>query len=91
VEEETGFRVHDVAEATVRQHNRLEGYKLAWLKTVFFEKKYGDDIKRFSTTEQIDERIESKLGRKLGVKKIKTNLVTNRGCIIPIKKFKNKG
>jgi hypothetical protein len=62
--------------------------RMAWLKTVLFEKKYGADIKGFSTTEEVDKRIEGKLGRKLGVKEIKTNLVTNRGCIIPIKKMK---
>jgi len=60
-------------------------------KTVIFEDKFGVDINNFSTTEDVDKFIEDKLGRKLGVKKIKTNLVTNRGCIIPIKKFKNKG
>lgn len=61
---------------------------MTWLKTIIFEKKYGADINRLSTTEEVDEYIEGKIGRKLGVKKIKTNLVTNRGCIIPIKKFK---
>jgi hypothetical protein len=63
------------------------GIELAGLKTVLFEKRYGVDIKNFSTTEDVDRRIEGKLGKKLESKKIKTNIVTNRGCVIPIKKM----
>ena len=56
-------------------------------KTVIFEKKYGADIKKFSTTEQVDEFIESKLGRKLKVKTHEGNVVTRRGSIFPFKNY----
>ena len=50
-------------------------------KTVIFERKYGTDIKKFSTTEQVDDFIEGKLGRKLQVKVHEGNVVTRRGSI----------
>lgn len=56
-------------------------------KTVIFEKKYGADIKKFSTTEQVDEFIEVKLGRKLKVKVHEGNVVTRRGSIFPFKSY----
>ena len=56
-------------------------------KTVIFEKKYGADIKKFSTTEQVDEFIEGKLGRKLKVKNHEGNVVTRRGSIFPFKNY----
>lgn len=56
-------------------------------KTVIFEKKYGADIKKFSTTEQVDDFIEGKLGRKLQVKVHEGNVVTRRGSIFPFKSY----
>ena len=55
-------------------------------KTVIFEDKYGTDIKKYNTTEQVDAFIESKIGRKLNVKRVETNVVTRRGSILPIKR-----
>jgi len=40
-------------------------------KTLIFEEKYGVNIEDFSTTTEVDEFIEKKLGRKLRVKKMK--------------------
>jgi len=62
-------------------------YMIEHGRTVIFEKKYGADIKRFSTTEQVDEFIEGKLGRKLQVKVHKGNVVTRRGSIFPFKSY----
>jgi len=56
-------------------------------KTVIFEKKYGTDIKKYNTTEQVDSFIEGKLGRKLNVKRVETNVVSRRGSILPVKRF----
>lgn len=39
-------------------------------KTVIFEDKYGVSISDFSTTHEIDEVIEKKIGRKLKMVKI---------------------
>ena len=39
-------------------------------KTVIFEEKFGVNIDNFSTTEEIDDVIEKKKGRKLKVIKI---------------------
>lgn len=44
-------------------------------KTIFFEDKYGVDIKDFKNTEDIDNFLEKKLGRKLRIKRIETNLL----------------
>ncbi len=56
-------------------------------KTVIFEKRYGADIKRFHTTQQVDSFLEGKLGRELGTKRIETNVVTRRGSILPLKRY----
>lgn len=56
-------------------------------KTVIFEEKYGTDIKKYNTTEQVDSFIEDRLGRKLNVKRIETNVVTRRGSILPISRL----
>ncbi len=56
-------------------------------KTVIFEKKYGTDIKKYNTTEQVDSFIEDRLGRKLNVKRVETNVVTRRGSILPISRL----
>ncbi len=56
-------------------------------KTVIFEQKYGTDIQKFSTTEQIDEFIESRLGRELRVTPHEGHIVTKRGSIFPLKNY----
>lgn len=48
-------------------------------KTIFFEEKYGEDITRFRSISDVDSFIEMKRGRKLEVKQIKSNLVSNSG------------
>ena len=55
-------------------------------KTVIFEDKYGTDINMYNTTEQVDAFIESKIGRKLNVKRVETDVVTRRGSILPTKR-----
>jgi hypothetical protein len=62
-------------------------YMIGHKKTVIFEQKYGADIKKFSTTEQVDDFIESRLGRKLQVKVHEGNVVSRRGCIFPFKNY----
>jgi hypothetical protein len=47
-------------------------------KTVYFEKHYNTDINAFHSTEDIDEFIEERIGRKLEVKKTE---------IFPVKKY----
>jgi hypothetical protein len=56
-------------------------------KTVIFEKKYGTDIKKYNTTEQVDSFIEDRLDRKLNVKRVETNVVARRGSILPLNKL----
>lgn len=56
-------------------------------KTVIFEKKYGADVRRFSTTEQVDEYMKGQLGRDLRVKKIECGVVTHRGNTFPLKDY----
>lgn len=56
-------------------------------KTVIFEKKYDTDIKKYNTTEQVDSFIEGKLGKKLSVKRVETNVVSLRGSIFPLKRL----
>lgn len=45
------------------------------MKTLFFEKKYNTNIKKFQTTEDVDNFLERKLGRKLKVIRINTNIL----------------
>ena len=57
-------------------------------KTVIFEEKYGVDIKDFSTTKEIDEVIEKKIGRKLKVLKLgHSTLVPGRGNVFKLRKY----
>lgn len=45
------------------------------MKTIFFEKKYNINIKNFQTTEDIDNFLERKLGKKLRVVRKDTNIL----------------
>ncbi len=45
------------------------------MKTLFFEKKYNTNIKDFQTTEDVDNFLERKLGRKLRVVYIDINIL----------------
>jgi hypothetical protein len=44
-------------------------------KTLFFEEKYGVDIKDFASTYDVDKFLENKLKRRLRVKKVESNLL----------------
>jgi hypothetical protein len=44
-------------------------------KTLFFEDYYDTSIDEFDTTEEVDQFIESKTGKKLKVVRIKTNIL----------------
>jgi hypothetical protein len=56
-------------------------------RSIIFEKKYGVDVKRFSTTEQVDEYMKGQIGRDLRVKKIESGVVTHRGNTFPLKEY----
>lgn len=54
-------------------------------RTVIFEEKYGVNIDDFSTTEEIDDFIAKKLGKKsLDVEFIHRDVVSARGAVIQI-------
>lgn len=54
-----------------------------WMsKTVYFEDKYGVDIKKFQTTAQIDEFIEEKKGRKMSLVSVGQGVVKKRGAVL---------
>ena len=54
-------------------------------RTVIFEEKYGVNIDDFSTTEEVDDFVAKKLGKKsLDVEFIHADVVSARGAIIPI-------
>jgi len=44
-------------------------------KTLFFEEKYGVDIKDFASTYDVDKFLENKLKRRLRVKYIRCNIL----------------
>jgi hypothetical protein len=45
------------------------------MKTIFFERAFGDDIGSFSTTKEIDRFVEERRGKKMKVVEISTPLV----------------
>jgi hypothetical protein len=57
-------------------------------KTVFFEEKCGENISRFASTKDVDEYIEKRSGKKLGIKRINSNLVPRSGNIFKIVSYK---
>lgn len=58
---------------------------MAKARTIIFEDKYGVNIDDFSTTEEIDDFVAEKLGKKsLDVEFIHQNIVSARGAIVPI-------
>lgn len=58
---------------------------MAKARTIIFEDKYGVNIDDFSTTEEIDDFVAEKLGKKsLDVEFIHRNIVSARGAIVPI-------
>lgn len=60
--------------------------------TLYFEKKYGVDIKDIHTTEEIDKIIEKKTGHKIGLSQKTCDIVEKSGNVFPIADFDiNKG
>jgi hypothetical protein len=45
------------------------------MKTIYFEEKFNVDIDDFKCTKDVDDFIESKIGRKLKVSKCNCNLI----------------
>jgi hypothetical protein len=57
-------------------------------KTVIFEKKYGVNVGDLSTTEEIDEIIEEKIGRKLQIIKLDDHgIVHSRGNVFKLREY----
>ncbi len=56
-------------------------------KTIFFEEKYGVDIARFRSITDVDSFVEERLGRKLEVKQINSNIVSKSGNLFGIIKY----
>jgi len=51
-------------------------------KTVIFERRYGVNVNDFSTTEEIDEVVEKRIGRKLGMVKLEDHgIAHSRGNV----------
>ncbi|MCX6677216.1 MAG: hypothetical protein NTU95_04635 [Methanothrix sp.] len=57
-------------------------------KTVFFEDKWGEKISKFASTKDVDRFVEKRSGKKLGIKRIDSNLVSRSGNIFKIIPFK---
>jgi len=56
-------------------------------KTIFLEEKYGVDIARFRSITDVDSFVEERLGRKLEVKQINSNIVSKSGNLFGIIKY----
>ena len=57
-------------------------------KTVIFERKYDVNVNDFSTTKEVDEFIEKKIGRKLQIVKIEDHgIVHTRGNVFKLRKY----
>jgi hypothetical protein len=57
-------------------------------KTVIFEERYGVNINDFSTTKEIDDVIEKKIGRKLrGIKLDDHGIAHSRGNVFKIREY----
>ncbi len=67
---------------------QTDGYIKTVSKTVIFEEKYGVDIEKFSTTTDVEEFIENKIGRELQViEPCGHGIVSNRGNIFKLKDY----
>ncbi len=60
----------------------------AMRKTVIFEKKYGVDIEKFSTTSDVEKFIEDKIGRELQfIEPCGHGIVSTRGNIFKLRDY----
>ena len=57
------------------------------MKTIFFERAFGVDIRSFNTTEDVDKFIERRRGKKMRVVEINTHLVQKRGNVFRIRYY----
>ncbi|MDK2891434.1 MAG: hypothetical protein PWR21_2066 [Methanoculleus sp.] len=57
------------------------------MRTVYFEKRYGVDIKDFASTIEIDQVIERDLGRDLKLTRCENPLVNHGGCVFKLKEY----
>ncbi len=56
-------------------------------KTVIFESRFGVDINQFSSTQEIDEFLEKKLGRKLRVVRLDQGVVDDTGNVFMLSDY----
>lgn len=57
-------------------------------KTIIFEKRYGVNVENFTSTEEIDEVVEKKIGRKMGMVKLEgQGIVHGRGNVFKMRKY----
>jgi len=52
-----------------------------------FKRRFGKSPADFNSIEEINVFVEKKLGHNLEAKRLYPNLVSTRGCILPIKKI----
>lgn len=57
------------------------------MRTVYFEKKYGVNIKDFKSTTEIDQVIERDLGRDLKLTRCENPLVNHGGCVFKLREY----
>ncbi len=55
------------------------------MKKSLFERRFGKNPANFNSIEEINVFVEKKLGHNLKTKRLYPNLVSTRGCILPIK------
>lgn len=57
-------------------------------KTVIFEEKYGVNIEKFSTTEDVEKFMENEIGRELKIVELRNHgIVSNRGNIFKLRDY----
>lgn len=57
------------------------------MRTVYFEKKYGVNIKDFKSTIEIDQVIEKNLGRKLKITRCESPIISHGGCVFELREY----
>ena len=53
-------------------------------KTIFFEERCGENISKFYSTKEIDRFVGKRMGTKLKIKKMDTNLVHKSGNVLDV-------
>jgi len=62
-------------------------YLVDEMRTLYFEKKYGVNIKDFKSTTEIDQVIEKSLGRSLKLTRRENPLVNHGGCVFKLREY----